>query len=107
MTVRIERMVTSGTFQLNGGSWEVENNDRAIGDGQEVIVIDAAHDDVAIAVAVGPRRLAAIVCTHGHNDHVNAAPVLADRTGAPIPLHPADDVLGKAAQAPGAPDYRD
>lgn len=41
MTVRIERLVTSGTFQLAGGSREVENNVSPIGDGQEVIVIDA------------------------------------------------------------------
>jgi glyoxylase-like metal-dependent hydrolase (beta-lactamase superfamily II) len=35
----------------------------------------------------------AIVATHGHNDHVNAAPALADLTGAPVHLHPQDEVL--------------
>ena len=58
-----------------------------------MLVIDAAHD------ARGdrrPRRRAdgqAVVCTHAHNDHINAAPELAELTGAPIRLHPADQVL--------------
>ncbi|MFN8082531.1 MAG: MBL fold metallo-hydrolase, partial [Kineosporiaceae bacterium] len=32
-------------------------------------------------------------CTHGHNDHINAAGAVADATGAPILLHPADRML--------------
>jgi glyoxylase-like metal-dependent hydrolase (beta-lactamase superfamily II) len=36
----------------------------------------------------------AIVLTHGHNDHINAAPALADATGRPpIYLHPEDLML--------------
>jgi glyoxylase-like metal-dependent hydrolase (beta-lactamase superfamily II) len=35
----------------------------------------------------------AIVATHGHNDHINAAPALAEATGAPILLHPRDREL--------------
>ena len=35
----------------------------------------------------------AIVCTHAHNDHINAAAALADATGAPILLHPDDTML--------------
>jgi glyoxylase-like metal-dependent hydrolase (beta-lactamase superfamily II) len=105
VTARIEHLVTSGTFQLDGGSWEVDNNVWLIGDDDEVLVVDAAHDADAIAAAVGERRLVAIVCTHAHNDHVNAAPELARRTGAPILLHPADEVLWKAAHAPRTPGY--
>jgi glyoxylase-like metal-dependent hydrolase (beta-lactamase superfamily II) len=93
MTARVEHIVTSGTFHLDGGAWDVDNNVWLIGDDEEVLVIDAAHDADAIATAVGPRRLVAIVCTHAHDDHVNAAPALARRTGAPILLHPADQVL--------------
>ncbi|MDQ1013018.1 glyoxylase-like metal-dependent hydrolase (beta-lactamase superfamily II) [Streptomyces sp. V4I23] len=95
MTARIEHLVTSGTFQLDGGGWEVDNNVWLIGDDREVLVIDAAHDAAAIAAAVGDRRLVGIVCTHAHNDHINAAPALAARTKAPILLHPADAVLWK------------
>ncbi|MGV9347503.1 MBL fold metallo-hydrolase [Streptomyces spiralis] len=107
MTARIEHLVTSGTFELDGGRWEVDNNVWLVGDDHEVVVIDAAHDADAIATAVAGRRLVAVVCTHAHNDHVNAAPDLAARTGAPILLHPADEVLWKAAHAPREPGYRE
>ncbi len=35
----------------------------------------------------------AIVCTHAHNDHINAAAELAEATDAPIRLHPDDTML--------------
>jgi glyoxylase-like metal-dependent hydrolase (beta-lactamase superfamily II) len=89
----IDKVVTSGTFTLDGGSWDVDNNVWIIGDADECVVIDAAHDADRIAAAVGGRTVRAIVGTHGHNDHVNAAPALATRTGAPVLLHPADRVL--------------
>jgi glyoxylase-like metal-dependent hydrolase (beta-lactamase superfamily II) len=91
--VRVDRLVTSGTFSLDGGTWEVDNNVWLVGDDSEVYVIDAAHDADAIEQAVGGRRLLGILCTHGHDDHIDAAPELADRTGAPILLHPDDEVL--------------
>lgn len=90
---RIEHLVTSGLFALDGGVWDVENNVWLVGDDEEVLVIDAAHDAAAIEKAVGGRRLTAIVCTHAHNDHIDAAPELAARTGAPVLLHPADREL--------------
>lgn len=93
MTARIERLVTSGTFSLDGGSWDVDNNVWIIGDDDEVLVIDPAHDAQAVQQAIGDRRVTAIVATHGHNDHINAAPALADLTGAPVHLHPQDEVL--------------
>ena len=70
----IERVVTHGTFELDGGSWEVDNNIWIVGDDSEVIVIDAAHDAEAIEDAVGGRHVVAVVCTHGHNDHITVAP---------------------------------
>ncbi|MET8978110.1 MBL fold metallo-hydrolase [Streptomyces sp. NPDC004539] len=104
MTARIERLVTSGQFSLDGGTWDVDNNVWIVGDDHEVIVIDAAHDARAIADAVGDRRLTAIVCTHAHNDHVNAAPALAELAGAPILLHPDDLPLWKLTHPDRAPD---
>src|SRR5262249_52254234 len=100
----IERVVTSGTFHLDGGAWEVDNNVWLVGDDREVIVIDAAHDAAAIATAVGDRRVVGIVCTHAHDDHVNAAPALADRLGgAPVLLHPQEHVLWRLAHPDTAP----
>jgi hypothetical protein len=31
-TVRVDRVVTSGTFSLDGGTWEVDSNVRVVGD---------------------------------------------------------------------------
>jgi len=67
-----------------------------VGDDREAVVIDAAHDHRPILAALDGRKLAAIVCTHGHNDHINAAAELAEATGAPILLHPDDTMLWEA-----------
>jgi glyoxylase-like metal-dependent hydrolase (beta-lactamase superfamily II) len=91
--VRIDRVVTSGTFRLDGGEWSVDNNVWLVGDDADVIVIDPAHDPAAIVDGVGGRRVVAIVCTHGHNDHVSAALDVREATGAPVWLHPGDRML--------------
>ena len=96
--VRVERVVTSGVFELDGGSWEVDNNVWLVGDDTEVLVVDAAHDAGAILDAVGGRRVVAIVCTHAHNDHVNAVGELVAATGATAYLHPDDRVLWDQTQ---------
>ncbi|MDX2527266.1 MBL fold metallo-hydrolase [Streptomyces europaeiscabiei] len=104
MAARIEHLVTSGTFSLDGGTWDVDNNVWIVGDDEEAVVIDAAHDAGAIAEALGGRTLRAIVCTHAHNDHIDAAPELAARTGAPILLHADDLPLWKQTHPDRAPD---
>jgi glyoxylase-like metal-dependent hydrolase (beta-lactamase superfamily II) len=100
----IDHLVTSGTFSLDGGTWDVDNNVWIVGDDQECIVLDAPHDAAAIREAVGARRLVAIVCTHAHDDHIGAAPALADATGAPIWLHPDDRELWDRTHPDRAPD---
>jgi glyoxylase-like metal-dependent hydrolase (beta-lactamase superfamily II) len=90
---RIDHVVTSGIFSLDGEDFEVENNIWIVGDDHEVVVLDAAHDHRPILDAIGGRRVAAIVCTHAHNDHINAAAELAEATAAPILLHPDDAML--------------
>ncbi|MEU0272217.1 MBL fold metallo-hydrolase [Streptomyces sp. NPDC006307] len=92
---RVDRLVTSGTFSLDGGTWDVDNNVWIVGDGSEAIVIDAAHDADAILTALDGRTLRAVVCTHAHDDHIGAAPALAAATGAPVLLHPDDLPLWK------------
>lgn len=92
-TLRIDHVVTSGQFCLDGGCWDVDNNIWLIGDDAEVLVVDAAHDAAPIISAIGDRKLVGVFCTHAHNDHVTVAPDLARSFGAPIMLHPDDDVL--------------
>ena len=93
MTARIDHTITSGTFSLDGETFEVDNNVWILGDDQECIIIDAPHDIAPIAELVGDRRVLAIVCTHAHDDHVRIAPELAERYEAPILLHRDDAPL--------------
>ncbi|CAB4362330.1 MAG: MBL fold metallo-hydrolase [Actinobacteria bacterium] len=89
----IELVTTDGLFALDGGEWQVTNNIWIVGDDREVIVFDAAHDAAQIVSAVNGRRVRAIVLTHGHNDHVNAAVPLRQAVDAPILLHHSDRML--------------
>ncbi len=90
MTARIDHTVTSGTFSLDGETFEVENNVWVVGDDDECVIIDAPHDVAAITKLVGSRRVRAIICTHAHDDHVRVAPALAAAVDAPVLLHPDD-----------------
>jgi len=90
---RIDHVVTAGIFSLDGEDFDVENNIWIVGDDREVVVIDAAHDHRPILAGIDGRTVRAIVCTHAHNDHINAAAELAEATDAPILLHPDDTML--------------
>ncbi len=103
-TLDITSVRTSGIFSLDGADFEVENNVWLVGDEDEVVVVDAAHDAAPIVAAVGGRRVVAIVCTHGHNDHINAAVDLAEASGAPIALHLDDRMLWDDVHPGRAPD---
>jgi glyoxylase-like metal-dependent hydrolase (beta-lactamase superfamily II) len=91
--VRIDHLITSGTFSLDGGTWEVDNNVWLLGNDDECVVFDAPHVSAPILAAIGDRRLVAILCTHAHDDHITAVGELRAATGAPTYLHPADRVL--------------
>ena len=102
--MQVERVRTSGIFSLDGGDFEVENNVWLVGDDRSLVVIDAAHDAAPIVEAVGGRRVQAVLCTHGHNDHVNAALELGSAVDAPVALHPADRMLWDMVHPQRAPD---
>ncbi|MCZ7429305.1 MBL fold metallo-hydrolase [Micromonospora sp. WMMA1949] len=104
MTARVDHAVTSGTFSLDGQTFDVDNNVWVIGDDAECVVLDAPHDVAAIREVIGDRRVVAIVATHAHDDHVRVAPELARATGAPVLLHPADRVLWDMVHPDTAPD---
>jgi len=93
VTAALEHLVTSGVFSLDGQDFDVDNNVWLVGDGAEVIVVDAAHEADTILDAVGDRTLVAVVCTHAHNDHINAVAEIVAATGAPVYLHPDDRML--------------
>ncbi len=96
MTARIENVVTSGTFSLDGGTWEVDNNVWIVGDENEVIVIDPAHNSQAIREVIGKREVMAVLLTHGHDDHIRAAAQFSDEVDAPLFLNPEDQMLWDA-----------
>jgi len=91
--VRVDHAVSSGTFSLDGETFEVDNNIWVVGDDTECVVIDAPHSVDDIMAVVGDRKVRAILLTHAHDDHCRVAPALRERTVAPIMLHPDDRPL--------------
>ncbi|OJF13425.1 MBL fold metallo-hydrolase [Couchioplanes caeruleus] len=102
MGARVDHTATSGTFSLDGETFDVDNNVWVIGDDATCVVVDAPHSVPEILRVVDGREVAAIVLTHAHDDHVRVAPELAAATGAPLLLHPAEEVLWKLTH-PGLP----
>ena len=103
--VRVDHAVSSGTFSLDGETFDVDNNIWVVGDDDECVVIDAPHSVDDIMAVVGDRRVKAIICTHAHDDHVRVAPALREKVVAPILLHP-DDRPPPARGARGGPPPR-
>ena len=103
--LRIDRLVTSGTFSLDGGTWDVENNVWIVGDDAECIVIDPAHDAAAVEAAVSGRKVTAILLTHGHDDHIAAVGGFRGRVNAPVYLNRADWMLWEAVFPGTEPDH--
>ncbi len=90
---RVDHAVSSGTFSLDGETFDVDNNIWVIGDDTSCVVVDAPHSVDDVLTLVGDRTVSAIVCTHGHDDHIGEAPELAGLVDAPVYLHPDDQPL--------------
>ena len=101
---RIDHLVTSGTFSLDGGTWEVDNNVWIIGGAEHCVVIDPAHDARAVWRKVNGRQVQAILLTHGHDDHIRAVMDFRELVDAPVLLHPEDRMLWDAVYPDQAPD---
>jgi glyoxylase-like metal-dependent hydrolase (beta-lactamase superfamily II) len=102
MTARIGHAVVSGTFSLDGQTFDVDNNLWVIGDDDTCVIVDAPHSVPEILKAVNGREVTAVLLTHAHDDHVRVAPEVAAATGAPMFLHPADEPLWRLVH-PGTP----
>ena len=59
--MNIEKLITEAP-----GQPDFTNNAWIVGDDREVIVIDPAHQPDRIALAVGDRKVRAVLLTHGH-----------------------------------------
>ena len=80
----------------------------------DALVIDPAAEPEKIFSALGERKAAAVLLTHGHFDHTAALSAFA---GTPIYIHPADEIMltdpewsvggrfGDTAPRPAATDY--
>ncbi|WP_029433665.1 MBL fold metallo-hydrolase [Blastococcus sp. URHD0036] len=108
MAARIDKTVISGVFSLDGQDFDVDNNVWLVGDDDEVLVIDAPHRPEPIVEAIGGRKVAGIVLTHGHNDHITAAVALREAVDAPIWFPAPDrmlwDMVYGASQPAADPD---
>ena len=68
----------------------MDNNAYFLDSGSEVLLIDAAADAPTLLGVLGNRRLARVVTTHRHRDHVGALRAVVDATGARTVASPAD-----------------
>jgi len=79
-------------------------NSWIIGDDDEVIVVDPGTDAAAVLGAVGDREILAVICTHGHAGHTEAAVEVAERDEAPVALHPGDRLAWREVHSGGDPE---
>ena len=95
LDARVERVEARGKSDRN--AW-------VIGNDEEVVVIDPGEDADAVLETVGDREILAVVCTHGHQAHVAAAPEVASRDDAPVALHPKDLLAWREAHGESDPE---
>ena len=101
---RIDHLVTSGTFSLDGETHDVDNNVWIVGVAEQCVVIDPAHDASAVWRKVEGRQVLAILLTHGHDDHIRQVMEFRQLVDAPVLIHPDDRMLWDAVFPDVAPD---
>ena len=108
MTAQVAKIVTSGTFSLDGQDFAVDNNVWLIGDDREVLVIDAAHDPDAAdgnnEVFSNPWNFAQdgddfLVTDAGANDLIRVHPNGTTTTDVVFPNNTLPPAAGTAAPA--------
>ncbi len=105
MAARIEKVVTSGQFALDGGSWDVDNNVWLVGDDAEVVVIDAPTTRSPILDAIAGRTVLAIVLhSRPQRPHQRRRRARPRPPGADVWFPPADRMLWDA-EHDEAPDH--
>jgi hydroxyacylglutathione hydrolase len=79
----------------------IEMNCYLIGDDKGAILIDPGEDAAPIIEKLKERaaKVAMIVLTHGHIDHIGAIPEVKKYTGAPVAIHSEDAVMLTDAMA--------
>jgi glyoxylase-like metal-dependent hydrolase (beta-lactamase superfamily II) len=104
MEARIDRVTSPGVSTAEGIGRERESNAWIVGDDEEVIVVDPGTDATAVLDAAAGREILAVICTHGHANHVAAALDVAARDEAPVALHPKDLLPWREAHGRNDPE---
>lgn len=73
----------------------MDNNAYVVRDADSVqaLLVDAANEADRLLAELEGLEVVGIVTTHGHRDHWQALGAVADATGAPVYLHPADQEM--------------
>jgi glyoxylase-like metal-dependent hydrolase (beta-lactamase superfamily II) len=95
MDARVELVTVSGKAGCN--AW-------IIGDDEEVIVVDPGADTSGVLDAAGEREILAVICTHGHRAHTEAALEVAERDESPVALHPRDRLIWREVHGDQLPE---
>ena len=100
VTARVVRLVVAGRVGVDGDSCAADTNVWCVGDERECAVLDPAGELPALLELTGGSPVKAVLLTHAHDAHIEAAVTLADATGGLVFLHQ-DDLPLWAAHHPG------